>query len=127
MLFRSTPGNGVDITGNVISAKPVSGGYITNGASGFDVDVAKIARYKSGIIPTSTTGIVSVSGANVTINHGLANSAPAVVIRAFSSPLAPYTQGQEVAFDVVSSDANNVTLTLPANPGSNAWAYTVIG
>jgi len=122
-----TPGNGIDISGTAISAKPVSGGYITNGGSGFDVDVAKITRYKSGIIPTSTTGIVSVSGANITINHGLANSAPLVVIRAYSSPLAPYTQGQEVAFDVVASDANNVTLTLPANPASNNWAYTVMG
>lgn len=120
-----TSGNGLGLTGTQFNVIPGSG-ILADGTS-TRVDYSKVLQKVTGVIPTSTTGIVSVSGANITINHGLNNSAVDVVIRAFSSPYSGYTAGQKVEFDDVCSDANNVTFALPAAPASNNWTYMIWG
>ena len=120
-----TAGNGLGLTGTQFNVIPGSG-LIADGTSA-RVDYSKVLQKVQGVIPTTTTGIVSVSGANITINHGLNNSAVDTVIRAFSSPYSGYSAGQKVEFDDVCSDANNVTLALPAAPASNNWTYMIWG
>lgn len=122
-----TAGDGIDITGTVVSAKPVSGGYITNGGSGFDADITKLARFKAGAIPATTGGMFSVSGAVVTINHALSNYGARLTLRAYTSPSAGYSAGQLVEAEEVASDADNLVVTLPLAPVSNAWYASVVG
>lgn len=118
-------GNGLSLAGTTFNVVPGLG-ILADGTS-VRIDTSVVLRFKTGVIPTSSAGIVSVSGAAITINHGLNNAAVGVIVRAHTSPLAPYTQGQEVEFDDVSSDANNVTLTLPTAPASNNWTYMIWG
>lgn len=120
-----TAGNGLGLTGTQFNVIPGSG-LIADGTSA-RVDYSKVVQKVTGIIPTSTTGIVSVSGVNITINHGLNNSAVDCVFRAYSSPYSGYSAGQKVEFDDLCSDANNVTLALPAAPASNNWTYMIWG
>lgn len=120
-----TAGNGLGLTGTQFNVIPGSG-LLADGTSA-RVDYSKVMQKVTGVIPTTTTGIVSVSGANITINHGLNNSAVDCVIRAFSSPYSGYSAGQKVEFDDLCSDANNVTLALPAAPASNNWTYMIWG
>jgi hypothetical protein len=70
---------------------------------------------------------VTVSGAVITINHGLSNWAPVFSIAAYSSPASGYTTGDVPLSGFTVVDANNISVTLPAAPAANAWAYTVIG
>jgi len=90
-------------------------------------DFSIVGRKVTGVVPTSTSGIVSVSGAVLTINHGLSNSAPTVTIAAYTSPYTGYTQGDIPFSGATATDANNVSVTLPAAPASNNWFFSVIG
>ena len=69
-------------------------------------------------------GIFTISGANVTINHQLANSAPQVTVRYGSAGAQP---GQLVEVDDSAADANNVTLTFPAAPTTNQYVVSIVG
>lgn len=120
-----TQGNGISISGGVISAVQNTG-VIVNG-SGIGADFSVVGRKVTGVIPTATAGIFSISGAVVTINHGLSNYAPAVTVAAYTSPYTGYTQGDIVISGASATDANNVSLTLPAAPASNNWVISVIG
>lgn len=120
-----TAGNGLSLTGNDFNVGAGTG--ISVGADTVGVDTAVVVRKAGGVIPASSSGIFSISGSAVTINHGLSNSAPGLIVRAGSSPASGYTQGQVVEMDHVASDANNVVLTLPAAPSANNWVVTVIG
>lgn len=120
-----TQGNGINITGSVISAVQNTG-VIVNG-SGIGADFSIVGRKVQGIVPTTTTGIVTVSGAVLTINHGLNNSAPVVTIAAYSSAASGYTSGDIVISGATVTDANNVSVTLPGAPASNNWYYSIIG
>lgn len=118
-------GNGISISSGTISAVGTTG--ITVSGSGIGADFAVVGRKVTGVVPTATAGIFTVSGATVTVNHGLANYAPRVTVRAYTSPASGYTQGQMVELDESASDANNVTLTFPAAPASNNWYVSVLG
>lgn len=120
-----TAGNGLTLSGSDFNVGAGTG--ISVGADTVAVDTAVVVRKAGGVIPASTSGIFSISGATVTINHGLNTSAPAVTVRAGTSPASGYTQGQAVEMDHVASDANNVVLTLPAAPAANNWVVTVAG
>jgi len=120
-----TEGNGIDITAGVVSAVANTG--ITVSGSGIGADFGVVGRKFVGAIPAATAGAFTVSGSTVTINHALSNAAPVFVVRASSVPVSGYTAGQVVEMDNVSGDANNITLTLPANPATNNWLVTVIG
>lgn len=120
-------GDGLDLAGTMFSVEAASGGGISVSGSGVAVDTALVARKKGGAIPATTGGIFSISGAAVTINHGLGNSAPAVILRVGGTPPSGYTSGQLVEADTIASDSNNVVLTLPAAPSAGNWIVTVIG
>lgn len=112
------------VSGGAISINQGSG--ITNSGGNLIVDTAVVGTKKTGVIPTATTGIVTVSGAVVTINHGLGNYAPSVTIAAYTSPYTGYSQGDIPLTGAVATDANNVQVTLPAAPASNNWVYSII-
>jgi hypothetical protein len=129
-------GGGGSVTGSApisVSSGVVSlgiGAGLTTSGGNLVPDLGVLPKKITGIIPTSTSGIVTVSGANVTINHGLNNSAPMVVIAAYSSPYTGYSAGDIIGpglngFTV--QDANNVTGALPAAPASNNWTYMIVG
>lgn len=118
-------GNGLTLSTNTFSVVADTG--ISVSGSGVAVDTTKVVRKVTGVIPSSTSGIFSISGSTVTINHALGNSAPRLTVRAYTSPAAGYTQGQLVEFDEVASDANNLVVTLPAAPASNNWTCMVEG
>jgi hypothetical protein len=79
------------------------------------------------LIPTTTGGIFSITGANVTVNHALNNTSPQVQVYADSSPASGHTAQEpvEVAYTVV--DANNIVVALPVAPATNAWRIQVQG
>lgn len=120
-----TAGNGLTLTGDAFNVGAGTG--ISVGADDVGIDTAVVARKVTGVIPSSSSGIFSISGSTVTINHGLNNPAPDIVVRAHSSPASGYTQGQIVEMDHVASDANNLVLTLPGAPAANNWVVTVTG
>lgn len=119
---------GLTLSGTVISVNPGTGILAPAGASTTtSIDTSVVARKVTGIVPTTTSGVFSVSGASVTINHALNNSAAALTVRAYSSPASGYTAGQLVEMDSVAQDANNLVVTFPAAPAANNWVVQVIG
>lgn len=104
-----------------------AGTGITVNANDVAITTSLVVRKVTGVIPTSTSGIFSVSGAVVTVNHALSNSAASLTIRPYTSPVSGYTQGEEVDVQNVCTDANNMEITLPANPASNNWIITITG
>lgn len=121
-----TGSSSILVSGGVISA--ITGTGLLGGSGAvLTPDFSIVGRKVQGIVPTTTTGIVAVSGAVLTINHGLNNSAPSVTIAAYSSPVAGYTAGDIVLSGATVTDANNISVTLPANPASNNWYYSIIG
>lgn len=121
-----TGSSSILVSGGVISAI-VGAGLLGGVGAALTPDFSIVGKKAGGVIPTATAGIFAVSGAVVTINHGLANFAPHFAIRAYTSPAAGYTQGQLVEMDNVATDANNISLTLPGAPASNNWVVTVVG
>lgn len=125
--------NGTVYTGTapiVVSGGAISinqGVGITTTSSNLVVDFSVVGKKVAGIIPTATAGIVTVSGAVVTVNHGFGNYAPNTIVAAYTSPYTGYTQGDMPLTGAVATDANNVQFTLPAAPASNNWYYSVIG
>jgi hypothetical protein len=57
----------------------------------------------------------------------LSNWAPLVSLSAYSSPATGYTAGDIPLAAPSVVDANNISITLPAAPALNNWAYTVLG
>lgn len=123
----SVTGSGViAVTGGVVSLNIGTG--LLNSGGNLVPDYTYVGKKVAGVIPTATSGIVTVSGTTVTINHGLSNPAPHVVIAAYTSPYTGFTQGDLiVAHGFIASDANNVVGSLPAAPAANNWYYSVIG
>lgn len=109
---------------NTFNVGAGSGIAVTANAVAVDATVARIVK---GVIPATTGGIFSVSGAVVTINHGLNNSGARLTLRAHTSPAAGYTAGHLVEVQDVASDANNIVATLPIAPATNAWYASVVG
>jgi hypothetical protein len=121
-----TGSSSILISSGVISVI-VGTGLIGDATHAVVPDFAIVGRKVTGVVPATTTGIVTVAGAVITINHGLNNWAPSVVLAAYSTPASGYATG-DLPFAVPSVvDANNVSITLPAAPASNNWAYTVLG
>lgn len=138
-----TAGNGINIASNVVSAKQGTGsaqsanaaaiannGILVDG-NGIYIDPATGTKKVWGTIPTSTTGIYTVSGAVVTINHAFNNSYVQVRVFAGSSPPtiggSTPAAGEEIEVAIVRTDANNVQLTFPAAPASNNYNFSIQG
>lgn len=135
-VFRGAAGatysvnGGLTLSGTAISVNPGTGILAAAGSSTTTaIDTSLVARKVVGILPTTTTGIFTVSGANVTVNHALSNLYPQVTVRAGSSPVAingyTPTTGEEIVLGSYASDANNVVIPLPAAPATNAYTFAV--
>lgn len=122
-----TAGNGIQINSGVITAVAAAGGGVLVDGTGIKLDTTVALRKVSGTIPTATTGIYTVSGSVVTINHQLNNKAAGIIVRAGSSPAAGYTTGQRVELDDPATDANNIQVTLPGAPAANNWDFEIWG
>jgi hypothetical protein len=123
-------GAGLTATGTTSVTLDVGQGTgITVNADNVAVDTARVVRKWSGTIPTATgtvdTMSITVSGSQVTFNHGANNPAPRVTIRVGSTPAAGYTAGEMVEMTDATVDANNVKITLPAAPAANNWVFMV--
>lgn len=138
-----TAGNGITIVGSTISAKQGIGtaqsanaaaqannGILVDG-NGIYIDPATGLRRVYGTIPTSTTGIYTVSGAVCTIAHGLNNKYADVVVMAGSAPPtiggSTPSAGEQIEVQVIRTDANNVQLTFPAAPATNNYDFSIQG
>lgn len=105
----------------------VGTGLIGDSSHAVVPDFSIVGRKVTGAIPAATAGIFSITGAAVTINHGLSNSAPLVSVAAAGTPVAGYSTGDMPFTGASVVDANNVLVTLPANPATGNWVVTVIG
>lgn len=136
-------GNGINLVGSTFSAKQGTGtaqsanaamnannGILVD-ANGIYIDPSTGVKKVWGTIPTATTGIYTVSGAVVTIAHGMNNSYVQVRVFAGSSPPtiggSTPSAGEEIEVQVIRSDANNVQLTFPAAPAANNYNFSIQG
>lgn len=110
--------------GGTISAILQSSNSGLLSSSGLAIDTSIVTRKAGGVVPMSTGGIFTVSGATLTVNHNLGSSCPLVVVRAYTSP-SPYVQGQLLECDNTATDANNVSVVLPSTPGSNQYIVDI--
>jgi hypothetical protein len=118
-------GAGIGLSGTIFTV--AAGVGLIQDADGLSADTALLVRKKGGAIPATTSGIFAVSGANVTINHALANLAPDVTVTAGSTPVSGYTANTPVEMDWSVTDLNNILLVLPAAPAAGNWNVTVMG
>lgn len=106
-------GNGIGISGAVISAVAASNGGVSVGASGIALDPAIAARKYS-------QNIGNGSATSIAVSHGLGTKDVAVSLRRNSDDAAFIT-------DWAATDANTVTLTFAAAPTSGEHRVTVVG
>lgn len=108
-----TGGNGIDITGSVVSIKGPGNGILADGTS-TRVDPSVVAR-------KYTVAIGNASATSFVINHALANQW--VTVQVFE------TTGsfRLVEVDVELTDANNCTVKFAVAPASNAYRVVVVG
>lgn len=120
-----TAGGGIGLSGTDFSVAAGTG--LTQDADGLSLNTAIAVRKAGGAIPAATAGIFTITGATVVVNHALSNSAPFVSVVAGGTPASGYTTLKPVEMDWEATDANNVTITLPAAPLTSNWIVTVIG
>ena len=110
-----TAGNGIDISGGVVSvvADPASGSGISVGAGGVKIDSSVVARKYS-------ANIGNGSSTSIAVTHNLGTKDVAVSLRQNSDDAGFMT-------DWVATDANTVTLTFASAPSSGQHRVTVIG
>jgi hypothetical protein len=120
-----TGGAGLLLSGSDFSIGAGTG--ITVLTDSVAVDTAVVVRKVGGLIPAATAGIFTISGSNVTVNHGLGNTSPQIQVYADSTPVSGYTAQEPVEMGYVVVDSNNITVTLPAAPATNNWRISVQG
>lgn len=109
-----TGGDGIDVTGTVITAVAATGGGITVDGSGISVDTSVVARKYS-------TNVGDGSNDSITITHNLGTRDVIVNLYDNASPYA------EVTCDVAHTTTNTVTLAFSVAPTSNQYRVVVIG
>lgn len=120
-----TAGDGLALSGSVFNVG--AGAGISVAADSVAIDTAVVKRKVTGIIPATSSGVFTVSGSTVTVNHALGNSAPELVCRYYTSPGSGNTQGAIIEVENVASDANNLVITLPGAPAANQYVITIGG
>jgi hypothetical protein len=124
----SSSGFGTTVSGGQVNVNAGTGIVVPSSVgSSVSIDTTTVGRKITGVVPASSSGIFSISGAIVTINHALNNSAPRLTMRYYTSPGSGNTQGQLVEADEVASDANNLVVTLPAAPAANQYFVSILG
>jgi hypothetical protein len=107
-----TAGNGIGISGSVISAVAASGGGVSVGAGGIALDPSIAARKYS-------QNVGNGSATSIAVAHGLGTKDVVVSVREVASDAG-------VLADWVATDANTVTLSFAVAPASSACRITVI-
>jgi hypothetical protein len=120
-------GDGLTLTGTTFDVVGATNGGITVNANDIQLDTAIAVRKVSGVIPTSTTGIYTVSGAAVTVNHALGNKAAQPHVVYHTSPGSGNTEGDPLEVQYNNPDTNNTVITLPAAPQSNQFFLALFG
>jgi hypothetical protein len=121
-------GAGLTLTGTVFDVVAAANGGIQVNANDIQLDSAVALRKRAvGVIPTATTGVYTVAGAVVTINHQLGNNAAKPHVVFHTSPGAGNTQGEPLEVDYTNSDSNNTVITFPGAPGSNQYYAMMMG
>jgi hypothetical protein len=118
-------GAGLTLTGTTFDVGQGTG--IVVGTDTVGIDTSVVQRYIKGVIPTATTGIFTVSGAAVTINHALGNNAARPHVVYHTSPGSGNTQGDPIEVQYNNPDGNNTVLTFPGAPGSNQYYFALAG
>lgn len=118
-------GAGLTLTGSTFDVGAGTG--ISVAADTVAIDTVVVQRYVKGIVPTSTSGIFSVSGAVVTVNHALSNFAARPHVVYYTSPGGGNTQGDPLEVQYNNSDANNTVITFPSAPSSNQYYLMISG
>lgn len=107
------PGNGLQLSGNTFSVKPVAGGGIVVSASGVAVDTTVVARkYAANVGDGTSTSIV--------VNHQLGSTDVTYSLKDTSS-------NDFVLMKATTVDANNIRFVFPTAPASGAYRVTVTG
>lgn len=119
-----TAGDGLSLAGTEFNIGAGLG--ITVAADTVAVDTTVVARKVTGVVPAASSGMFTVSGATVTVNHALGNAAALLSVRYGSSP-GTGTVGAQLDVDNTASDDNNIVITFPAAPSANQYVVTVIG
>ena len=105
-------GNGIGITGSVISAIAASNGGVSVAAGGIALDASIAARKHS-------QNVGNGSATAIAVTHGLGTKDISVSIREISGDAG-------VLADWVATDSNTVTLSFASAPASSAYRVTVI-
>ncbi|MEU9819204.1 hypothetical protein ACIGG9_16065 [Pseudonocardia alni] len=121
--YGTTVGAGrVDVnpgTGIVVPSTP---------GSAVAIDTAVVMRKVGGAVPATSSGIYTISGQNVTVNHALNNPAPDVrVVIGSTPPSGGYVAGQVIEVEWSVTDSNNVLVILPTAPASGNYIVGVAG
>jgi hypothetical protein len=105
-------GNGIGLTGSVISAVAASNGGVSVGAGGIALDASIAARKYS-------QNVGNGSATSIAVTHGLGTKDISVSVREVSGDAGVLT-------DWVATDSNTVTLSFASAPASGAYRVTVI-
>ncbi len=108
-----TGGNGIAVSGAVISGVVKPSGGLSLDASGFSIDTAVVARKIAGNMGNGTLTSIAIA-------HGFGSKDVLVSVRLNATD-------EEVLADWVSTDANTVTFTFPSAPASGAYRYAIQG
>ena len=106
-----TGGNGITVSGTVISAAAHTGISVTG--SGIAIDASIVARKYS-------ANVGNGSATSIAVTHSLGTKDVAVSLREVATDAGVLT-------DWVATDTNTVTLTFAVAPASNAYRVTVAG
>jgi len=109
-----TGGNGISVSGAVISGVVKPSGGVLLDSTGFSLDTSIVARKISGNVGNGTLTSIDVA-------HNLGVGNDLVVSLKIAST------GEEVIPDYVVKDANTITLLFPTAPAAGFYRATVIG
>lgn len=109
-----TASNGVVLTGSNFSGVVVSGGGLTVGSSGFDIDTSVVVRKYAASIGDGTN-------TSYTVTHNLGTKDVTVALYDNSSPYA------EVVADIQHTSTTAITVVFSAAPTSNQYRVVVHG
>lgn len=109
-----TASNGVQLVGSNFSGVVVSGGGLTVGASGFDIDTAVVVKKYA-------TNVGDGTATSYTVTHSLNTKDVTVAVYDNSSPYA------EVVCDVQHTSTSAITVLFSVAPTSNQYRVVVHG
>jgi hypothetical protein len=109
-----TPGNGITITANTVSAVAAPGGGLSVGATGIAIDSSVVARKVSQNLAAAT------AGSPQTVTHGLGSLDVDVAVIEVST-------GQDVEPDVFRTSTNTVSVTFASAISAGQFRIVVQG